>query len=115
VWRNVGTGTAELPAAMGHWAMLDLEQPRSNRDAIGARVELRVGDVTATRERTIGGGHVGGQLGWMHIGLGAATEASVRVTWPDGEVGPWLAVPADGYSIIERGAASVRAWSPEPD
>jgi enediyne biosynthesis protein E4 len=112
LWRNVGAGTAGSPAPMGHWVMLDLEQAGPNRDAIGAIIELRIGDIAATRERTVGGGHVGGQLGWIHVGLGPATEVSVRVTWPDGEIGPWLTVPADGFGIIERGASSVRPWSP---
>ncbi|MGZ6213684.1 MAG: FG-GAP repeat domain-containing protein, partial [Candidatus Limnocylindria bacterium] len=35
VWRNVGGGTAEAPAAMGHWLMLEVQQPDPNRDAIG--------------------------------------------------------------------------------
>jgi enediyne biosynthesis protein E4 len=115
LWRNVGSGAADAPRAMGHWLMLDLEQAGPNRDAIGAKIEVRAGDQTATRERTIGGGHVGGQLGWIHLGLGAATEAQVQVTWPDGEIGPWLTVPADGFSILARGQATVRAWVPGGD
>jgi enediyne biosynthesis protein E4 len=112
LWRNVGAGTPSSPATMGHWVMLDLEQPGPNVDAIGARVDLRIGDLRLTRERTIGGGHVGGQLGWMHVGLGPASEASVRVTWPDGEVGPWLNVAADGFWLIERDPPEVVPWSP---
>jgi len=112
VWRNVGGGTADSPAPMGHWFMLDIEQPGPNRDAIGAWIDVRVGDVTVRRERTIGGGHVGGQLGWIHVGLGPASEASVRVTWPDGEVGPWLKVAADGFWLIQRDPPNVVPWTP---
>jgi hypothetical protein len=112
VWRNVGSGTAAEPAGMGHWAMLDLVDEGPNRNAIGAKVEVRIGERTTTLERTIGGGHIGGQLGWIHLGLGPAGEASVRVTWPDGEVGPWLTIPADGFSIVERGASGARPWTP---
>jgi hypothetical protein len=32
------------------------------------------------------------------------TSAEVRVTWPDGEVGPWQAVEADRTVVIRRGA-----------
>jgi len=113
LWRNVGGGTASSPKPMGHWVMLDLEQPGPNRDAIGARIELRIGDLRTTRERTIGGGHVGGQLGWIHVGLGPATSADVRVVWPDGERGPWLHLDADSFGIIERGGTEVQRWSPE--
>jgi hypothetical protein len=112
IWRNAGAGTAASPAQMGGWAALRVEQAGPNRDAIGAIVEVRLGDLTLTRERTIGGGHIGGQLGWLHVGLGPARAASVRVTWPDGEVGPWLTVPSGGFSIIERGSGSAVSWNP---
>jgi hypothetical protein len=112
VWRNVGSGTPEAPASMSHWLALDVEQGGPNRNAIGAVIELRIGHITVTRERTIGGGHVGGQLGWIHIGLGPATDATVRVTWPDGTVGPWMQVPGDGFSIIERDRPTVTPWTP---
>jgi len=112
LWRNVGTGTASEPAQMGHWLMLDVQQPGPNRDAIGAWVDVRVGEVTLRHELTIGGGHIGGQLGWLHIGLGPATGAEVRVEWPDGEEGPWLHVDADQFGIIERDASTVHPWSP---
>lgn len=115
VWRNVGSGTAAKPVAMGHWVMLDLEQAGPNRAAIGAVIELRIGDRTTTLERTVGGGHLGGQLGWIHVGLGPATDANIRVRWPDGEIGPWLKVAADGFGIIERGARTVRVWHPGDD
>ena len=64
------------------------------------------------RELTIGGGHAGGQLGWIHVGLGPADGAEVRVLWPGGEAGPWLHVPANERSIIERGATSPTRWQP---
>ena len=113
VWRNVGAGTSAEPARMGHWAMFDLVQDGPNRSAIGARLEVRIGNRTTTIERTIGGGHVGGQLGWIHLGLGSATEASVRVTWPDGDQGPWQGVEGDAFWVVDRGAASPVRWSPE--
>jgi hypothetical protein len=112
VWRNVGAGTSDAPAQMGHWLMLDIEQAAPNRNAIGAWVDVRVGDVTVRHELTIGGGHVGGELGWLHVGLGAAGTADVRVVWPDGEQGPWLPIDADSFGIIERGARAVRLWAP---
>ncbi|HET7082838.1 MAG TPA: CRTAC1 family protein, partial [Candidatus Limnocylindria bacterium] len=112
LWRNVGGGTASAPEPMGHWVMLDLEQDGPNVDAIGARIEVSVGGLRTTRERSVGGGHIGGQLGWIHIGLGSATEVRVRITWPDGEVGPWLELPADGFWILERDSPQPRAWTP---
>ena len=75
-------------------------------------MDVRIGDVTVRHELTIGGGHVGGELGWLHIGLGPAMSSEVRVVWPDGEEGPWLHVTADQFAIVERGATAVHPWSP---
>jgi len=106
VWRNVGRGTAEQPIAMGNFAEVRLRQPAPNVDAIGAWVEARIGDRTVVRELTIGGGHAGGQLGWVHLGLGAADEVEVRVRWPDGETGPWVTVRAGERTTIDRTPAA---------
>ena len=59
----------------------------------------------------MGGGHGSGQLGWIHFGLGSAADARVRVTWPDGTVGPWMPVAANGYVTIDRGASQAIPWS----
>jgi enediyne biosynthesis protein E4 len=113
VWRNVGAGTTDAPALMGHWVGLRLRQPGGNRDAIGSVVEVRVGDtLIGRREMVVGGGHISGQLGWTITGLGPATEAEVRVTWPDGEQGPWQRVAADGFALVERGSAAPVPWMP---
>ena len=112
IWRNVGAGSAAQPAAMGHWIALRAEETGSNRDAIGAWVEVRVGDVVQRREITVGGGHVSGELGWLHVGLGTATRAEVRVTWPGGSVGAWMPVGADTFGVIRRGATAIDPWTP---
>jgi hypothetical protein len=112
LWRNVGAGSAEAPTPMGDWLAVRISQPGPNRDAIGAFVETRTPAASSRREIVIGGGHGGGQLGWTHVGLGNADQAEVRVTWPDGEVGPWLTTPANRFVEIERGATAVRPWQP---
>jgi hypothetical protein len=112
LWRNVGWGDAAQPAAMGNWVAVDLEQVGPNPDAIGAWVELRIGDRVVTREVTVGGGHAGGEVGWIHFGLGEARAAEVRVEWPDGDLGPWQRIDANQFAIIERGAARVLPWQP---
>jgi hypothetical protein len=112
LWRSVGAGTAEEPKPMGHWIALGLDQAGPNPDAIGSWIEVQTGDRTQRREVTIGGGHAGGQLGWIHVGLGRAEAAQVRVQWPDGEWGPWLDVTADSFAIVERDAGAARPWQP---
>lgn len=112
LWRNIGTGAADAPGAMGNWLAFQVKQPGPNRDAIGAWIEVRAGERTWRVERTIGGGHVSGQLGWTHVGLGGHDRAEVRVTWPDGEVGAWMEVDANAFGIVHRGNDEVRRWMP---
>jgi hypothetical protein len=109
LWRNVGAGDAERPSQMGNWLGIRLTQSAPNRDAIGAWIEVQVGKTAMRRELTIGGGHAGGQLGWIHFGLGQAHAAQVRVQWPDGDVGPWLPVNANQFVVIEQGASQARS------
>lgn len=112
VYRNVGWGDAANPVPMGNWVAVRLAQPGPNRDAIGSWVTVRFGDRTIEREVTIGGGHASGELGWIHVGLGDADDAQIRVQWPDGETGPWLDLPANGFAVVERSADRVGPWSP---
>ena len=112
LWRNVGWGTAAAPEPMGNWLALRLDQPGPNHDAIGAWVEVRIGERTERRELTVGGGHAGGQLGWISFGLGAANLAEVSVQWPDGTVGPWVAVEANRFATVERGASEPIYFTP---
>lgn len=112
LWRSVGSGTAAQPMPMGNWAAIQLGQSGPNCDAIGSWIEVKVGDRTQRREVTVGGGHVGGQLGWIHFGLGTAATAQVRVQWPDRETGPWLNIAANQFAILERGATAPATWLP---
>lgn len=86
----------------GGWATVDLRQPAPNTHAIGAWLEIETPLGTEWRERTIGGGHVSGQLLPFHVGLGDADGARLRVTWPDGAVSDWHRVRAGERLTIER-------------
>jgi hypothetical protein len=97
---------------MGHWLAVDIDQPVPNHDAVGAWVAVRAGALEREREVTVGGGHASGQLVPLHFGLRAAESAEVRVTWPDGEVGPWLPVEADQVVRVERGAPAAVPLAP---
>ncbi len=100
LWRNASKDA-------GHFIEVKLSQPGINRDAIGAWLEVKQGDKIARREITIGGGHASGSVGLHHVGLGDATEAEVRVVWPDGKTDEWQKVKADAFYVIEPGKAAV--------
>jgi len=112
LWRNVGWGEAAQPAPMGRWIAVRLHQAAPNPDAIGAWVTVTAAGSTQTREVTVGGGHVSGELGWIHFGIGSAQEAQVTVTWPGGPDGAPLTVAADTFALVDRGASEVTPWTP---
>jgi hypothetical protein len=75
---NVSTGT-------GHWVAINLKGTRSNRDGIGARVEVYAADKRWTAERVAGSGYLSQDDGKMHFGIGAATLIDkIVVRWPSG-------------------------------
>ncbi|OEO27936.1 hypothetical protein VW23_007175 [Devosia insulae DS-56] len=100
VWRNTGAEGG------GNWIEVELRQAAPNEDAIGSWIEVKRGDATMRRELTVGGGHAGGQLGWVHFGLGDATTASVAVVWPDGTRSEWPDLAAGGFYVLERDKAA---------
>jgi enediyne biosynthesis protein E4 len=71
----------------GNWILLKLEGTKSNRDAIGARVTLRVGDHQQTQEVRSGGGYISQSDFRLHFGLDKATQAdAIEIRWPSGLV-----------------------------
>ncbi|HMB93950.1 MAG TPA: CRTAC1 family protein, partial [Rhodothermales bacterium] len=69
------------------WLAIRLRGTASNRDGIGARVEVTAGGRTQVREITGGDGMMSQSHALeAHFGLGTMTEADVTVYWPSGEV-----------------------------
>jgi len=96
LYRNISDAT-------GNWLAITPRNSGANTFAIGSWIELR--DKTgriSTKELTIGGGHVGGQLGPIHFGLGANDTTDVRVIWPDGGVSDWIDVKANQFIALWR-------------
>jgi hypothetical protein len=75
---NVSTDT-------GHWIAVKLVGSKSNRDGIGARVEVDAAGKRWTAERVAGSGYLSQDDGRLHFGLGAATKIDkLIVRWPSG-------------------------------
>ena len=98
---------ANTAATDGHWLAVDLRQPGPNTRAVGAWLDLQLGDRVIAREVTVGGTHASGVALPEHFGLGDATRAELRVTWPDGAATDWLPVEADCTVRITRGTEGV--------
>jgi enediyne biosynthesis protein E4 len=83
------------PAA-GHWLAVRLVGRKSNRDGIGARVELVVGGRRQMHERTAGSGYLSQDDPRLHFGLGAAAKLDrLTVIWPSGATQTLENVAAD--------------------
>ena len=87
----------------GHWLQVKLRQEGANRNAIGAWIEVRTRGRIQRHEVVVGGGHVSGQAGWIHFGLGGTQTAEIRVQWPDGHWSPWRRTATNRFLLIERG------------
>ena len=117
VWRNVGAGSASAPQPIGHWLQIRLRQDGGNRDAVGAWLEVEASGRVQRREQMVGGGHASGTLGFLHVGLGEATTARVRVLWPGAKLGdqvlvsPWFDAAADRSYLLDR-QKGLAPWRP---
>ncbi|HET7891927.1 MAG TPA: ASPIC/UnbV domain-containing protein, partial [Candidatus Sulfotelmatobacter sp.] len=69
-----------------HWLTVKLKGKKSNRDGIGARVELLAAGRKQIAERTAGSSYLSQDDGRLHFGLGAATKAGkLTIHWPSGQ------------------------------
>jgi len=105
IWRNATQDA-------GNWLEVRLAAPGPNANAIGAMVEVTTDLGRQRREITSGGGHVSGQSGWIHFGLGSATRAQVRVRWPGEDWSAPYAVEANRFALIDKSAATATPWQP---
>ena len=104
-----------------HFLALHLEGRSSNRDAVGARVEVRLADSTQPSAPLIqtlraGEGFLSQSSKWLHFGLGGAGEIdSVVVRWPAGGKETLRGVEADRrYVIVEGSGVATEIELPAP-
>ena len=86
-----------------HWITLRLEGSRSNRSAIGARVEIEAGGKTQVREVQSGGSYLSHNDMRLHFGLGNASRVDrVQIRWPNGKVEELPPMDADRFVMIKE-------------
>jgi hypothetical protein len=80
-----GTLLHNVSINTGHWIEIKLMGTKSNRDGIGARVEVFAAGKRQTAERVAGSGYLSQNDARLHFGLGAATSIDkLIVHWPSG-------------------------------
>jgi hypothetical protein len=94
--QNVSTNT-------GHWIEVKLVGTKSNRDGIGARVEVTAGGKRWTAERVAGSGYLSQDDGRLHFGLGAASAIDkLIIHWPSGAAQTLEAQPVDRILTVQE-------------
>jgi hypothetical protein len=100
---GLGTLVHNVSASTGHWIAVKLKGTKSNRDGIGAKVEVVAGGKRWMAERVAGSGYLSEDDGRMHFGLGAnATADKIVVHWPSGAEQTVEKVAADRVITIEE-------------
>jgi hypothetical protein len=88
-----------------HWLQVELTGTRTNRDAVGARVEVAAGGLRQLREVSAGDGYASQSALRLHFGLGEAVVADMlTVRWPaSGKVERFENVAADRIVALVEG------------
>ena len=113
VFRNLGAKTAQGTQLMGNWLQIELAQQGSNRNAVGATLAIKTGVPSQIRRIQVGGGHASGAAGFVHVGLGVAERATIRIQWPDGQWSAEYRVFANQFVLIKKDDPQVRYWYPQ--
>lgn len=91
----------ESPREGRHFVRLKLTGTKSNRDAIGAKVEMKLGDRRIVRQVKGGCGLMSTHDNRLTIGTGmSATIDELTIRWPSGKVTTHKAVEADREHVI---------------
>jgi len=116
------------PRQPNNWLQLKLQGngTTTNRDAIGARVEVvptrSEGSALGIRNSKLiktvraGEGFISQHSKWQHFGLGSAVSiTSVLVRWPGGEAETFAGVQPNAHYKLVQGTAQAALWQPPQD
>lgn len=93
-------------AAAGNWIRLKLIGAKSNRNAVGARVEVKTGKLVQVDEVHAGDSYLSHSDWRLHFGLGTATRVEeIKVRWPNGVVERVSGADAGQTLTIREGQA----------
>jgi thiol-disulfide isomerase/thioredoxin len=98
-----------------HFLELKLRGTTSNRDAIGARIELYLPGqkVPSIRSLRAGEGFLAQASKWIHFGLGDQARIDrVVVRWPGGVAETFANVTADALFELTQGDGQAARWTP---
>jgi hypothetical protein len=90
-----------------HWIGIALQGTRSNRDAIGAKVNVTSGGRTQVQEIRSGSSYLSNNDMRLHFGLGSATRVDrIIVRWPSGMTEEFGSETVDKFASLKEGAGA---------
>ncbi len=93
----------DVTANGNHWIAVKLKGTKSNRDGIGAAVELTAGGLTQTAARVAGSGYLSQDDDRLHFGLGPASKIDkLTVRWPSGRTRTLENLAVDRVMTVEE-------------
>ncbi len=85
----------------GHWIGIRTVGVKSNRDGIGARIEVEAGGMRQIDEVRSGGSYLSQSDLRVHFGVGNAKQIDkLTVKWPSGQVDHWTNIAADRQIVV---------------
>ncbi|MFZ5495989.1 MAG: FG-GAP-like repeat-containing protein [Verrucomicrobiota bacterium] len=93
----------------GNSLVIELRGRGANTRAVGATVLATTSQGRQTRRLTVARGALSSSEPVLHFGLGGDTAATaLEIRWPDGQVQPLGALPANAHYVVTEPAASAR-------
>jgi enediyne biosynthesis protein E4 len=87
----------------GHWITIQLRGTKSNRDGIGAHLELIAAGHHQVAERVAGSGYLSQDDGRVHFGLGTAAKVEkLTIRWPSGTLQVLENIAPDRVLTVEE-------------
>jgi hypothetical protein len=87
-----------------HWLNIRLEGVASNRDGVGARVEIEALGKSQSATVQSGGSYLSHHDLRLHFGLGSAEQVDrMRIEWPDGGIEELTDIDVDRFITIREG------------
>lgn len=98
-----GTLVHNVSPHAGHWIAFKLKGTKSNRDGIGAKVEVIAGTKRWFAERVAGSGYLSQDDDRLHFGIGSATAIDkVIIHWPSGREQTVENLGVDRVHVVEE-------------
>jgi enediyne biosynthesis protein E4 len=95
-----------VAAKSSHWLGVKLVGRKANRDAVGARVTYRAGDLERSQYKVGGGSYLASHDPRLVLGIGPRTRIDwIEIRWPQpsGRIERFTDLPLDRYITLEEG------------